>query len=457
VSGEHCWEGSLERGGEPAELAAEHEAPPTTEGRETGWVADHDPGTRDTRPALGTPGQPGSWRPAEPGAAVALARPGFGDARWSFLYKARDTSYAATEPAPGQVAAANRRMRAAPVAEIRGPFLHRPVWTWEVTAYLWVGGIASGAAFVALACDIAGDHRSAEIARKVALGSVAPAPVLLIGELGRPGRFFNMLRIFKPRSPMNMGAWCLTAFSSSAAAAVGADVIGWPKAADRIGVVTAVLGSYLGSYAGVLLACTAVPVWNRSRLILGPAFVATATATGAAATRLALVASGLPHRHPTQRALGSIETAAMLGELAVSHLGERRLGDADALRGGRPGVGFRLAEGLVALGLSLRIVSRRTGPREHDIASVVYLAAGLAFRYAWVSAGRASAADDAAAAAMARGPDGTREQRAQSSRRSPLPVPDAARRTYGEVLRRSSLAIERRMWALFRSLERKGS
>ena len=62
--------------------------------------------------------------------------------------------------------------------------------------------------------------------------------------------------------------------------------------------MTSLLGTYLGSYTGVLLGCTAVPAWSGSRAILGPAFVATATATGAAATRLALVASGLPDGHP---------------------------------------------------------------------------------------------------------------------------------------------------------------
>ena len=188
--------------------------------------------------------------------------------------------------------------------------------------YFWFGGMASGSAFVALACDAAGDHRSAAIARKVALGAVAPAPVLLIADLGRPERFLNMMRIFKPRSPMNMGAWCLVAFSGSGALAVGCDLIGRPKAARALGALTSLFGSYLGSYTGVLLACTAVPVWSRSRTILGPAFVATATATGAAATRLVLVASGLPHGHPTRRALGTIETASMLTEL--SHLGARR-------------------------------------------------------------------------------------------------------------------------------------
>jgi formate-dependent nitrite reductase membrane component NrfD len=453
VSGEHRWEGSLEHSGEPAELAPEHAPPDTAHRRETEWVGDHDTATRDIQPALGTRGGPAAWTAAEPGEPVALARPGFGDARWSFLYKARDTGYAGAQPAPGQVAAANRRMRSAPVAEIHGPFIHAPLWGWEVATYFWFGGMASGSAFVALACDAAGDHRSAAIARRVALGAVAPAPLLLIADLGRPERFLNMMRILKPRSPMNTGAWCLVAFSGTAAAAVGADLLGQPKAGRALGALTALFGSYLGSYTGVLLACTAVPVWRRSRTILGPAFVVTATATGAAATRLVLVAGGLPHGHPTRRALGTIETGAMLTELSLSALGERRLGDlGEALRGGRAGVYFRTAKSLVAAGLLLRVVARRTGSREHDLASVMYLAAGLGFRFAWVTAGRASATDDAAVAAVARGRralDDVVERpvdpRAPSVRRRPLPLPDAVRRAYGEAVRRVSLTIEGRL------------
>jgi formate-dependent nitrite reductase membrane component NrfD len=397
----------------------------------------------DIQPALGTRGGPASWSPAEPGAPVELARPDFGDARWSYLYKTGDTGYADAEPAPGQVAAANRRMRDAPVSDIRGPFIHAPLWGWEVATYFWLGGTASGSAFVALACDAAGDHRSAAIARKVALGVVAPAPALLIADLGRPERFLNMTRIFKPRSPMNTGAWCLVAFSGSGALAVGCDLIGRPKAARTLAALTALFGSYLGSYTGVLLACSAVPLWSGARTILGPAFVATATATGAAATRLVLVASGLPHEHPTRRALGAIETAAMLTELSISALGERRLGDAaNPLGRGRAGLYFRTAKSLVALGLSLRLVARRAGSREHDLASVVYLAAGLLFRFAWVYGGQDSARDDEAVAAMARD---RRGPRATSVRRSTLPLPDVLRRAYGEAVRVTSLAIERRL------------
>jgi formate-dependent nitrite reductase membrane component NrfD len=449
VSREHGWEGGLEHAGEPAELAPEHEAPDSSRARATEWVADHDTQTRDSQPALGAPGGPGPWTAAEPGAPVALARADFGDARWSYLYKARDTDYADSQPAPGQVAEANRRMRGAPVSDVDGPFIHAPLWGWEVATYFWFGGMASGSAFVSLACDAAGDHRSAAIARRVALGAVAPAPVLLIADLGRPERFLNMTRLFKPRSPMNTGAWCLLAFSGSAGLAVGCDLLGRPKIARGLGALTALLGSYLGSYTGVLLACTAVPLWSRSRSILGPAFVATATATGAAATRLVLVASGLPHKHPTRRALGTIETASMLTELSISALGERRLGDAArALDSGRPGFYFRAAKCLVAGGFALRVLARRTGPREHDLASVMYLAAGLLFRFAWVYAGKDSARDDEVVASVARDRAGSPDElprRAPSVQRSPLPLPGVVRRAYGEAIRRTSLAIERRL------------
>ncbi len=403
---------------------------------------------RDTRPAIGKPGEPGTWRRAREGADVALARGGFGDAAWSYLFK-RDTRYAAGPPA-GDIAEANLRMRTAPVPDdLQGPFIKPPVWTWEVPLYFWVGGVASGAAFVAHACDLAGDRDSAATARRVALGAVVPAPLLLIADLGRPERFLNMIRIFKPRSPMNLGAWCLVAFSAVGAAAVGADLLGQRRPARVLGSLNAVLGGYLGSYTGVLLASTAVPLWARSRLFLGPVFVCTATATGAAAVRLTLVARGLPEGHPTRRALGALETAAIAAELSLSAINQRRLGPlARPLSEGRSGVLLRAAKWSVAGGLALRLA----GPRAHrtapNIASVAYLLGGLAFRYAWVEAGKASAADPEAAVATARGTlamphrEAPRGARTPSSVRRPVWLP-GARRAWGEAVRRTSLAVER--------------
>ena len=352
---------------------------------------------RDITPAVGKGAEP-AWA-EDGGGEVALHRDDFGDARWSFLY-GDDTRYATSErPPPELLERASRAAREGEAPEvIQGPMMKPPVWTWEIPLYFWFGGIAAGSSFVALACDLAGDERSARIARRVALGALIPSPPLLIGDLGRPGRFYNMLRVFKPRSPMSMGAWALFAFGNLAAAAVGADLLGRRRPARALGAANAVVGGYLGSYTGVLLASTAVPVWARSRLFLGPIFVATATATGASATRLVLVAGGMRDGDPTREALGRVETAAMAAELLLSQINHRRLGShAEPLEHGRAGGLFRTAKWLVRAGLGLRL-ARRHG----HVASACFLAAGLCFRYAWVAAGKPSASDDEAVARMAR-------------------------------------------------------
>jgi formate-dependent nitrite reductase membrane component NrfD len=317
------------------------------------------------RPAVGVPGEPAFGE--RTGAKVDLHIGVFEDGRWSYLYG-----------------------------------IKAPVWTWEVPLYFWFGGIAAGSSFVALACDLVDDERSARIARMVALGALGPSPVLLVLDLGRPERFYNMLRIFKPRSPMSMGAWALTVFGNLAAAAVGADLLGRRRTARALGAANAVVGGYLGSYTGVLLASTAVPVWARSRLFLGPIFVSTATATGAAACRLVLSATGVKPLHPTRMALANVETGAMAAELVLSTINERRLGPlAHGLSQGRPGTLFKAAKWAVRAGLVAQIGRRRTPAFQHT-ASALYLAAGLLFRYAWVTSGPPSAADDRAVAEMAR-------------------------------------------------------
>ena len=372
---------------------------------------------RDATPALGTHGGPGPYGRAREGATVELHGDHFEDMRWSFLYDPEDTGY--RNGTPTSVADAARRQRGGsePPDVVQGPIIKPAVWTWEIPLYFWAGGIAAGASFVALACDLAHDHRSAAIARKVALAAVAPCPPLLVSDLGRPARFLNMLRIFKPRSPMSMGAWCLTAFGNLAGLAVAADLTGRERTARALGAATATLGAYLGSYGGVLLASTAVPVWARSRLVLGPVFVATATATGAAATRLTLVAAGLEGEAPTRVALGRVETGAMVAELIMSTLHERRLGRVgEVLEEGQAGRLFRAAKWSTYAGLALRVARRRGGPKTHHLASALFLAGGLAFRYAWVRAGDASAHDEEAVALANRGRTATRRGQARTER-----------------------------------------
>lgn len=361
--------------------------------------AEAETGVRDMTPALGERGGPASWRRAVRDGAVALHQRRWRDGRWSYLYD-KGTAYAAEEADEALVQEAARRARTGPPPPVvQGPMMHAPVWTWEVPAYFWVGGIAAGSSFVALACDLTGDHRSAKVARGVALAALMPSPPLLIMDLGRPERFYNMLRVFKPRSPMSMGAWALSAFGGLAASAVGADLLGRERLAQRLGAANAVVGGYLGSYTGVLLAATATPIWSRSRLFLGPIFVSTATATGAAACRLVLTVTGVPRGHRTREALARVETGAMTAELILSTVNEHRLGRlANAVEEGTPGKFLKAAKWLVRFGLTSRLVGGRLSGPAHHAASVSYLAAGLCFRYAWVLAGPVSARDDEAVA-----------------------------------------------------------
>ena len=191
---------------------------------------------------------------------------------------------------------------------VQGPIIKPPVWTWEVPLYFWFGGIAAGSSFVALACDLAGDERSARGRAQVALGALGPSPPLLIADLGRPERFLNMLRIFKPRSPMSMGAWCLTVFGDLAAARGRRRPARRGRAAQRLGAANAVLGGYLGSYTGVLLASTAVPLW--ARCACSSARSSSAPPPRPAPPRAGWRSSptGLPPGHPTREALGRVET-----------------------------------------------------------------------------------------------------------------------------------------------------
>ena len=143
----------------------------------------------DDGPALGSRGGPAPWQRAVQGARVALARPRWGDAGWSYIY-GRDTGYADAEPAENEIAQANLRMRSGALPEsVQGPVRRPSVWAWEVPLYFWFGGVASGAAFSALAADLSGDEWTARVARRVALAALLPAPPLLIADLGRPAAF----------------------------------------------------------------------------------------------------------------------------------------------------------------------------------------------------------------------------------------------------------------------------
>src|ERR671919_1926969 len=87
-------------------------------------------------------------------------------------------------------------------------------WTWQIPVYFWIGGIGAGVHLFSTIAQLLGheDRALVRTSRYTVLLTMILSPVLLISDLGRPERFYNMLRIVKLRSPMNTQSWALTIF-----------------------------------------------------------------------------------------------------------------------------------------------------------------------------------------------------------------------------------------------------
>ena len=272
------------------------------------------------------------------------------------------------------------------------PTLKPPVWTWEVPAYFFVGGAAGAAAMIGAAARIAGGRPElVRDARWIAAAGGAISPPLLIGDLGRPERFLNMLRVFKVQSPMSVGAWTLLAFSNAAGAAAFADLIDrWSDGripvrilGDAAEALSAATGLVLSTYTGVLIGATAIPAWSENARILPVHFGA--SAVGSAVSILELMG----HRDPALNLLGA-------GAAAVETLigGSLELSGGEALvplKHGWSGNVVR-AGGVLSgpLPLALRLLAGRS-PSARRIAAVSTIVGSVLTRVGWLAAGRESA------------------------------------------------------------------
>jgi hypothetical protein len=273
------------------------------------------------------------------------------------------------------------------VSEYPGrPVLKAPVWTWEVPVYFFTGGMAGASALLALVADLSSQRRLARNARLAAAAGAALSPPLLIADLGRPERFANMLRTFRPTSAMSMGSWLLGAFSAGAAIAGLAELTGRLRRPGRVGgLMAGLLGPALAIYTGVLLGQTSVPAWARARRVLPALFAASSAAT---AGGLACIVT------PPRRARGA-RRLAIGGALAEVALARGTAGAAgDHERAYRTGPAGMWARGAEAFGVSGAVLLGLMGRRRWAaVAGGVALVSGsLCTRVAIWRAGPASAA-----------------------------------------------------------------
>lgn len=265
-----------------------------------------------------------------------------------------------------------------PKAEFRSyygrPILKRPVWEWQIPAYFFAGGVAAGSSALALGGRLTGRPRLARRTRWTALAAISASTAFLIDDLGRPERFLNMLRVFKPTSPMSMGSWLLALYGPS----VGAAAV-LPGRLSRVADTTAaVLAPGVCTYTAVILADTAIPAWHDAKGVLPWLFASGAAASaGGIAAALAPVEEAGPARRLALVGAAAELVAAHKVE-QVSEVYDNRLA--------------RLAKALTLAGIAGLLLKGRAAA----VAGGTLVAAGAALtRFAVAEAGTQSADDPA--------------------------------------------------------------
>jgi len=307
----------------------------------------------------------------------------------------------------GRFEVVNKRPAGAPFPEAspengyyQTPLLKQPPWTWEIPLYFFVGGAAGAAAVVGAVADYTGaDRKLVRDARWIAVSGAVISSALLVSDLGRPERFLNMLRVFKPQSPMSIGVWTLVGFSSGSMAAAFAELL-----RDRYGASLPVqilesvgnaaslaFGLPFSNYTGVLIGATAIPVWNRNAGNLPLHFGA--SGLGAAIGLLELCG------HRKNRALQALGLAAAIVEtLQGAHIESRSKPFLDPLKRGPSGWVTRTGGALagpipMALRTGSLFATKEQSRSLRRWASCCAIVGSLITRIAWVYAGHVSARD----------------------------------------------------------------
>jgi hypothetical protein len=277
------------------------------------------------------------------------------------------------------------------------PMLKKPVWEWAIPLYYYAGGLAGASIALGAATQLLGDGDSCWAARRCRWLGITGASfggLLLIYDLGRPSRFLNMLRVFRPTSPMNVGAWILAGTVPSAFAA---EILSSRRGALEFlsrffGLMSGAFGIGLATYTGVLVSNSAIPIWSESRTILPILFGASAAASAAAAFDML---NG-DHKY---RSVGAFGLLGRAGELAAAQLLERRLLQvprvAIPLQRGKSGFLWKAATVFTAASLvvSLLPIRRR---RKRVLSGVLASLGSVCLRFGIHEAGVPSAQDSRA-------------------------------------------------------------
>lgn len=277
------------------------------------------------------------------------------------------------------------------------PLLNESVWSWAIPAYYFTGGLAGAALVLAAAAQLRKSKANERLIRRchwIAFVGIGLSAGLLIYDLGRPSRFLNMLRVFRPTSPMNIGAWILSGAGATTSASLLLrtlpGLLGY--LGDALAYAAGIFGMGLATYTGVLVANTAVPVWQESRRLLPILFGASAVSSLGTAFELCVQS---PEDRAIAKPFGSI---GKMAELTASIVMEKQASAVPQVgrpfRHGLSGFLWRGAQLLTAASLLLSVLPNRAIPKnKRTAAGALGIAGSLLMRVAVERAGTASARD----------------------------------------------------------------
>jgi polysulfide reductase-like protein len=268
------------------------------------------------------------------------------------------------------------------------PVINAPVWhSPEIPGYFFVGGLAGASSLLAAGAQVTGRPGLARAAKLAAAGGGGVAMAALVKDLGRPLRFLNMLRVFKPTSPMSVGSWVLSAYLPAAGVAGATALSGrLPRLGAAATGGAAVLGPAVAAYTATLISDTSVPSWHDGFREMP--FVFTGSAAMAAGG-LGLVAAPLGEHAPAR----NLALLGLAAEATAFELMTRRIGlVAEPYRQGRGGAYVRAGQVLSVLGAAGAILGRRNRVIA-GLSGAALLAASAATRWGVFHAGLDSAND----------------------------------------------------------------
>ena len=275
------------------------------------------------------------------------------------------------------------------------PVIREPVWRVpDVPGYLFLGGLAGASSVLAAGSQLSGYRELARVAKVGALGAISLSAVALVHDLGRPGRFANMLRVFKPSSPMSVGSWLLTGYGPVAGAAAISELTGiLPKAGTAAALGAGLLGPAIATYTAALICDTAVPAWHAGYREMPYVFAGSAAS---AAGGLGLLTTRPADAEPARNlavfgaAVELIAKRQLIRRLARP--GSEGVSLAEPYEAGTTGAVLRLAEFLTAGALAGAVLGRRSRAVS-VLAGASLVAASAMTRFGIFEAGMASARD----------------------------------------------------------------